>query len=315
MAAELSLMDVVEKLPPTDREIEIARAAEKAAQDPAARPPPPKEPGPSKFTGPDPAVAEELCERVLAGGQARLAELIGLLRDPADPSFKNYKPEYLLHCLSVHVARPGKETQRRWLVDALVEALTGGNRPPTVRAILVRELQWVGDARAVKALGSLLTDETVCSEAASALLAINPQAAAEQFRQALPRAKGRCRLVVVQGLAQAAQPQDASALTEALADPDREVRLAAAWGLARLGQASAVESLLKAADVEPGYERIKATQACLLLAERLVANGHRQAAARVYRHLQETRTDPKEQYVREAARQALTALQGTSIPF
>lgn len=314
MAAGLNLIDLVEKLPPTDREIEIAKAAEKAAQDPAARPPP-KEPGPSKFTGPDPAQAEELCEQVLAGGRARLAELIRLLRDPADPNFKNYKPEYLLHCLSVYLARPGKAAQRRWLVDALVAALAEPDRPATVRAILVRELQWIGDTQAVGALGKLLTNATLCAEAASALLAINPQAAAQQFRQALPRATGRCRLVVVQGLAQAAQAQDAARLTEALTDADREVRLAAAWGLARLGLPSAVDALLKAADVEPGYERIKMTQACLLLAERLAANDNKSAAARIYSHLRNTRTDPKEQYVREAAGQALMALQGAPSPF
>jgi|YelNatPaOPRAMG01_1025707.scaffolds.fasta_scaffold09413_5 HEAT repeat protein len=309
MAAELSLTELVEKLPPTDRELEAAKATEKAAQEGATPPPPAKAPVPSKFTGPDPAQADALCEQVLAGGRARLMELIELVRDPADPSFNNYKPEYLLHCLSTYVARPGKETQRRLLIDALVAGLTEGNRPTAVRAMLLRELQWIGDDRAVAAVGKFLTDESLCAEAAAALLAIKPEGAAREFRRALPQATGRCRLVVVQSLAQAADPQAASILTEALSDSDREVRLAAAWGLARLGQASAVEALLKAADVEPSYERIKATQACLLLAERLAGNGNRQAATRIYRHLRDTRTDPTEQYVRQVAEKALASLQ------
>ena len=60
---------------------------------------------------------------------------------------------------------------------------------------------------------------------------------------------------------------------------DREVRLAAVWGLANLADADSIGLLLKAADTEANYERIKATQACLLLAEKLTAAGNKRAAA------------------------------------
>jgi hypothetical protein len=66
--------------------------------------------------------------------------------------------------------------------------------------------------------------------------------------------------------------------------------------------------MLAAADVEPGWERIRATKHCLVLAERLLAAGEPSEAARIYEHLRNTRTTPAESYVREQAEQALEAI-------
>jgi len=63
--------------------------------------------------------------------------------------------------------------------------------------------------------------------------------------------------------------------------------------------------VIKAADVDPGYERIKATSNALLLAERLLAAGKKAYAVKIYAHLKETRTDPSEKYVRDIAAGAL----------
>jgi len=124
---------------------------------------------------------------------------------------------------------------------------------------------------------------------------------------ALPRAEGKCWLNIVQGLGALADAQSVGDLQKALRDPDREVRLAAGWGLARIGDAGSVDLLLKAADTE-GWERIQATKACLMLAEKLLAAGNRGQAQRIYKHLSDTRIDPDEQYVRDAAKNALAAI-------
>ena len=49
----------------------------------------------------------------------------------------------------------------------------------------------------------------------------------------------------------------------------------------------------------------KATSACFLLAERLLAAGRKTEAARLYTHLRDTRTDPSELHIREAASRRL----------
>jgi HEAT repeat protein len=115
-------------------------------------------------------------------------------------------------------------------------------------------------------------------------------------------------LVVLQSLAVLREAGAADALLKALGDSDREIRLTGAWGLARLGAASSVAPLLKAAETQEPWERVKATQACLLLAENLAAGGQTAQAVRIYTHLRDTRTDPKELYLREIAAKALEKL-------
>ena len=81
------------------------------------------------------------------------------------------------------------------------------------------------------------------------------------------------------------------------------------WALANIGDAGTVDLLLKAADRDKeGYERIKATHSCLLLAENLTAAGKKKEAARIYSHLKETRTELGERHIQEAATKGLAAL-------
>ena len=124
---------------------------------------------------------------------------------------------------------------------------------------------------------------------------------ADLFRQALPDAPEACRLTLAQALGVLGDAASANALLDLLDSPDADVRLASVWGLARIAEPATVDTILKAADTATGYERIKATQACLLLAENLLAADHMADGQRVYRHLQQTRTDDAERYVRQAA--------------
>ena len=77
--------------------------------------------------------------------------------------------------------------------------------------------------------------------------------------------------------------------------------------MAALGDSGAVDVLIKAADVPPGWERIQATKHCLVLAEKLAAAGKKAEARRIYQHLRETRKDASEAYIREQADKALAA--------
>jgi HEAT repeat protein len=80
--------------------------------------------------------------------------------------------------------------------------------------------------------------------------------------------------------------------------------MAARWALANMGDAGSVDLLLTAADDASDYERVKATKACLLLAERLLAEGEKERATSIYARL---RTGSDEAYVREAAEKGLAA--------
>jgi len=236
-------------------------------------------------------------------GKDGVLGLIDMLVEPGRGD--DVKPHYALHCLVVHVGSLGDDKARGELAQALASQI-GPGRPTGVRKYLIQEVQGIGGAEVAPALAACLGDEALCDDAARALVAIGPAGAA-CLRNALGAAKGPCRLTVVQNLGVLRDAPAADALRQAVGDTSREVRLAAAWGLANLGDAASVDLLLKAADVEPSWERTEQTKACLLLAERLAAAGRKDAAARVYQHLADTRKDDSERYVREQAQKALGA--------
>jgi len=249
------------------------------------------------------AVDKALAE-ILQGGKDNITGLTALLVEPGKGD--DGKARYALHALAVAVCKPQDAKQRAMFTAALAGTL-GGDRPKEVQAFIVRQLQIAGTKDVSPALGKLLLDDELCEFAAQALLAIK-DGAAEQFRTALPMASGKQTLTIVQGLGVLRDASAADTLKNLVGDKDREVRLTAAWALANSGDASAVEVILKAADKDKeGFERIKATNSCLLLAERLLAAGKKKEAARIYTHLKDTRTEPTEKHIKEAATKGLAA--------
>lgn len=252
-------------------------------------------------------IDKEKIERAIAaihqGGRDNVRGLVEMLGEPG--SDRDVKPHYALHCLANYTLISKDENGRRTLCEVLAAELSG-DHTPYIKSFLCQTLQWFGHREAVAALGKLLTDEDLCDPAAMALVAIK-DGAGEQLRSALPAAKGRCRLTILHSLAALADSDAAEAFKQALQDDDREVRIAAGAGLARLGDAGAVDVLLKAADVPPGWERIQAAKHCLVLAEKLIAAGKKADARRIYQHLRDTRQDASEAYIRQAAEKALAA--------
>jgi HEAT repeat protein len=200
------------------------------------------------------------------------------------------------------------ENARRQFSAALAAKLDSGSSGIDLsvynKAFLCQELQWAGRKEAAPALGKLLLSEALVDPAAMALVAIR-DGATDELLSALPRATGKCRASIVDGLAALAEPKAAPALKQAVQDPDREVRVAAGAGLAKLGDASAVDLLIKAAGAKPGWERVQATKNCLVLAENLLTAGNKIAAVKIYAHLRNSRSDPAERYVRDVAEKAL----------
>jgi hypothetical protein len=72
-----------------------------------------------------------------------------------------------------------------------------------------------------------------------------------------------------------------------------------------MADAGATALLLKAADTTQDHERTKQTSACLQLAENLLTLGREKEATFIYRHLRDTRNDPAEAHILEAAERGL----------
>ncbi len=248
---------------------------------------------------------EKAVAAIAGGGKENLLGLIEMLGEPG--TVENVKPHFALHCVINHALIASDEKLRKEFCEAMASQLDNKQLHPYNRAYLCQELQWAGRDEACAALGKVLLDEDVSDAAATALAAIGGERAASQLRAAASKAAGKCRLNLIDALAALAEPQSAATFQAALKDKDREVRIAAAIGLAKVGQADAAEPLFKAADAAQGWERIQLTKACLVLAEKLAAAGNKAEAKRLYLRLQDTRTGDAEQHVREAAQLGLAA--------
>lgn len=246
---------------------------------------------------------EKIVAELHAGGREAVVALVDMLAEPGGDG--NDSPvRHALHALVIHAGSLNDE-QRRATAAALASTLSGPERSAGVRAFVVRQLQLCGGREVTPILGSLLNDEQLYPDAAMALLAIR-DGAAEQFRAALPDVTGPQRIAVIQALGTLRDNGSVEPLRRAAErDPDPVARVEAAWALANIGDPGSVEIILRLADESKGFDRTRATKACLLLAERLAASGHNERATKIYRHLRDMRTDPSERYIRGLAVKAL----------
>jgi HEAT repeat protein len=262
-----------------------------------------KFPAPSPLDGklaePDKAAMDAALAELVRGGREAVTGLVILLAKSGDNRIR-----HALHALATHVCGRKDEAKRREFAEALGDTL-GGKVPPEVRQFVVRTLQLVGGPEVAAILGGQLLDPTYGEDAALALVAVRT-GAAEQFRAALGKATGKQRVTIVQALGRLRDAAAAEVLRPLMTDENRDVRLAAGWALAQIGDAASAESLLKAADAT-GYERVQATNSCLQLAENLVAAGKKADATRIYTRLFDTRTDASDSHVRDAASRGLTS--------
>ncbi|HUU08977.1 MAG TPA: HEAT repeat domain-containing protein [Phycisphaerae bacterium] len=245
----------------------------------------------------------QLVPELLKGGRDTVLGVIDMLVEPGQGN--DVKPHFALHLAAVHVTGLGDEKARADFALALASQI-GGDRPKAVQEYLIQELGVAGGKEVVETLGKALLDTALCDAAARALAAIG-NGAADQFLAALPKVQGRGRLSVIKKLAILKCAKAADVFKQALADEDPDIRIAGAWGIARLGDASAADALLKVADAHEGWERNNETDACLALAEGLLVAGKKAEALAIYTHLQKTRTEPPERHVLDAAERAITA--------
>ncbi len=235
----------------------------------------------------------------LDGLRAMGAEGVTGLVDLLKPDAKG-GDVHVRHCLHGQAMRaagwPKKDRQ------AFTKALAGTlkrDHPKEAKGFVIRQLQVAGGAEVTAALGEWLLDDELWEDAAQALLAIGDTA--EQFLKVLPNAKGKQLLTVVQALGVLKVNNAAERIGELVTADDATLRQVAARALADMADAGAVEPLLKAADTAKGFDRTKQTGACLQLAENLLVLGRKKEATRIYQHLRDTRKDPAEAHIREAA--------------
>src|SRR5579862_5753808 len=102
--------------------------------------------------------ANKVCEAVLANPQQNITALIRALNDIDDG--KDFQARYLLHILAAYVGSPDRAAAKGAMVDALIAAL-GAEYSNPVKGTVIRELQFLADKKAAKAIAPFLADETL----------------------------------------------------------------------------------------------------------------------------------------------------------
>ncbi|MCX5654521.1 MAG: HEAT repeat domain-containing protein, partial [Planctomycetota bacterium] len=261
----------------------------------------------AKIPNDDAAAAMAAYGDLVKLGPQGIKDLAALVVEPGPVD--DSKARTALHGLATYVSRPGADAERKMFSET-VAGLLGGKAPNSVKSFFLAQLRLAGQPAAAPVIGETLLDEELCEYAAQTLISISPDAAAPVLRQALAKAQGKCRLTIIQNLGVARDAQAGPELLKAAGDADREVRLAALWALANIGDAAATDTILKAVGAESVYERAKAVDAALLMAQRLGDAKKAREAEQIYRTLWKTLTGEKDRHIRCAAIRGLAMLLG-----
>ncbi len=209
---------------------------------------------------------EELLEKVKTydWGQSRLAltEISDRVRQAhGSPAELRRIEEGLLEVLDSHAMRAGKQ-------------------------FVCRQLSIIGTRRSVPALGKMLTDAETSDMARYALERIPGTAVNEALRKALPKARGKAKVGIINSLGQRRDKRAVRALSRLVGNRDQTIAAAAAAALGRIAGSGATKALAKAKDETSGKLRMSVLDAYLRCADQLAAQGNKTQALAIYRELQ-----------------------------
>ena len=177
---------------------------------------------------------------------------------------------------------PRREATRQDLADRLAVLLTP-DAAAEVKSFVCDRLAEVGGDTHVPAIATCVGDERASFSARNALMRIGSAAAVEALRGALSGTQGLPRIGVIHALGQLRDAQSEALLIKLLDDSDVQVAGAAALAVGELGTAACADALMKVGADQIGPDVI--SQALITCADRMVADGNKDAARQVYEAL------------------------------
>ena len=184
--------------------------------------------------------------------------------------------------------------------------------PAAQKAITCKQLAIYGTQDAVPALAALLSDEKLAAWARIGLEAIPGAAADNALREAAGKLQGRLLIGVINSLGVRRDANAVDILVPRLKDADAEVASAAAAALGHIGGASATKALEQSLAGASAAVRPAVAEGCILCAERLLAEGKRDEAAKLYDAVR--KADVPKQRLLEATRGAILARGTAGLP-
>ncbi len=156
------------------------------------------------------------------------------------------------------------------------------DNPSSVAAeYICSKLVLVGSETCVPAVAELLGIPALSTVARSALEQI-PEGASQALRRAVPKLGRAAKVGAIQSLGARRDAGSVSLLSKCLGDPETAVAAAAAAALGEIGSVPAAKVLRASLRAGPKSLLATATEAALVCAERLLADGNASAAKSVY---------------------------------
>ncbi len=154
------------------------------------------------------------------------------------------------------------------------------------KQFVCRQLSIIGTEQSVPVLGKMLTDEETSDMARYALERIPGKAVDEALRSALPKAKGKPKVGIINSLGQRRDKESVRALSRLIDNPDQIIATAAVAALGQIADSKATEALAAAKDKAKGKLRVLVLDSYLRCADQLVAEGKKTEALMIYKSLQ-----------------------------
>jgi HEAT repeat protein len=184
--------------------------------------------------------------------------------------------------------------------------------PKADKAIPCKKLAIYGSKDAVPALAALLPDPELSSWSRIALEAIPGPESEQALRDALDKAQGRVLIGVINSIGFKHDAKAVDALAAKMKDADADIASAAAAALGKVGTPEALKVLEPALATAPEPVRSAVAEGCIFCAERCLADGKNEEAARIYDAVRKADV-PKPRLV-EATRGAILSRGNAGIP-
>jgi len=204
------------------------------------------------------------------------------------------------------IATQGDADARKQLEKRLLDALEGGVSR-SAQDFVLRTLMTIGTVESVPALAAMLPDDELSHMARYALERIPAPEAGAALRDALLKLGGDLKIGVIGSIGGRGDAAGVSALADSLGDADQAVAAAAAHALGTIGDSEAGKALGASLKIAPETMKPAITDACLLCADSLLADGKKTEAILLYKSLN-SGDQPK--HVRLAATRGLLAAAG-----
>ncbi|MHB0956397.1 MAG: HEAT repeat domain-containing protein [Pirellulaceae bacterium] len=191
-------------------------------------------------------------------------------------------------------------------------AVLQSDAAPFDKAKACQRLALIGTREAVPALATLLADERLNSYARFGLERIPDPSVDDALREALGKLQGPSLVGVINSVGVRRDANAVSALARLVGDADTQVAPQALAALGQIATPEAIQTLQQSLASDSAAVRAAAADACLVGAERLVAQGQRDEAARLYEAVRPTDVPPP---IRAAAtRGAILTRQSAGVP-